>query len=136
MLGSSPTIIKSGSGDSISTSQLRHLCWNRNNSSKQVCKWRTIKEFLRFAEKYLTGYKSDPAHNPSFKSCMIRIPWSINSKNGGKQVEIVQRWDGVTRPKINLLLYKFSRWLIYNRVKGRSKPVYQQQATDTKQPAK
>jgi Primase X len=35
-------------------------------------------------------------------------------------VKIVQKWDGVTRPKINLLLYEFSRWLIYNRVKSRS----------------
>lgn len=90
------------------------------------------KEFLRFAEKYLTGYRSDPAHYPSFKSCMIRIPGSINSKNG-KQVQIVQRWDGVTKPKINLLLYEFSRWLIYNRVKSRSKPIYQIQQQQEQQ---
>jgi hypothetical protein len=31
-------------------------------------------KFLRFAENKLTGGKSDPSHNPSFKSCMIRIP--------------------------------------------------------------
>jgi hypothetical protein len=38
------------------------------------------KEFLQFAEQYLTNYKSDPSHHPSFKSCMIRIPGSHNYK--------------------------------------------------------
>ncbi len=37
-------------------------------------------EFIRFAEHYLTSGKSDPSHNPSFKSCMIRIPGTYNSK--------------------------------------------------------
>lgn len=38
------------------------------------------KEFLQFAEQYLTNYKSDPSHHPSFKSCMLRIPGSHNYK--------------------------------------------------------
>jgi len=38
------------------------------------------REFLQFAEQYLTNYKSDPSHHPSFKSCMIRIPGSHNYK--------------------------------------------------------
>jgi hypothetical protein len=36
--------------------------------------------FLLFAERYLSNNKSDPAHNPSFKSCLIRIPGSYNLK--------------------------------------------------------
>jgi hypothetical protein len=37
-------------------------------------------KFIRFAEFSLTSGKSDPSHNPSFNSCMIRIPGSYNSK--------------------------------------------------------
>ena len=71
--------------------------------------------FLLFAERYLSNNKSDPAHNPSFKSCLIRIPGSYNSKcverNNGiadstAEIRIIQKWDG-HRPKINPLLSKF-----------------------------
>ena len=62
-------------------------------------------KFLRFAEYYLTNGKSDPSHSPSFKSCMIRIPGSFNSKyaQGKNEVKIIQKWDGY-RPPMNLLL--------------------------------
>ena len=85
------------------------------------------KEFLQFAEQYLTNYKSDPSHHPSFKSCMIRIPGSHNFKlvqkknNGGvadpsTEVKIIQRWDGI-RPKFNPLLYHFNIWLADKKIK-------------------
>jgi hypothetical protein len=85
---------------------------------------RPSKEFLKFAELYLTNYKSDPSHHPSFKSCMIRIPGSHNSKlvernnNNGivaadesTEVRTMQRWDR-NRPKINLLLGSFLAYLV------------------------
>ena len=83
------------------------------------------KAFLKFAELHLTNYKSDPLHNPTFKSCMIRIPGSYNSKcvarnnnivNSSTEVRIIQRWDGV-RPKFNALLYDFNLWLADREVK-------------------
>ena len=37
--------------------------------------------------------KADVNHNPSLKSCMVRVPGSINSKNG-QEVRIIQEWDG------------------------------------------
>src|SRR5215203_273061 len=37
-------------------------------------------EFLRFAEDFLSNGKADPSHYPSFKSCQIRVPGSINGK--------------------------------------------------------
>jgi Primase X len=69
-------------------------------------------KFLRFAEQYLTSGKSDPSHNPSFKSCMLRIPDSFNSKysEGKNKVRIIQKWDGY-RPPINLLLESFNVYL-------------------------
>lgn len=37
--------------------------------------------FVRFAERYLSNGKSDPAHNTnvSLHNCLLRIPGSINS---------------------------------------------------------
>jgi hypothetical protein len=69
-------------------------------------------KFLRFAEQYLSLKKSDPQHNStvSFNNCMLRIPGSVNSKNG-EMVTIFQKWDH-TRPEINYLLAAFSRYII------------------------
>ena len=79
------------------------------------------KVFLKFAEQYLSNNKSDPSHNPSFKSCMIRIPGSFNSKcileGKDPEVRIIQRWDGQLRPKINLLLGSFHAYLVDQRIK-------------------
>ena len=58
-------------------------------------------KFLRYAELSLSLKKSDPQHNNtvSFNNCMLRIPGSINSKNG-ETVKVIQKWDGI-RPEIN-----------------------------------
>ena len=50
--------------------------------------------FLRFAKDYLSNGKADKNNNPSFKSCLLRIPGSINSKYN-RQVTIVQKWNGI-----------------------------------------
>ncbi len=64
-------------------------------------------EFLRFAEDYLSNGKADSGHYPSFKSCQIRVPNSINSKcldnrdkrlSGGNKVKTIQKWDGIRVP--------------------------------------
>jgi hypothetical protein len=60
------------------------------------------KEFLQFAEQYLTKYKSDPSHHTSSKSCMLRIPGSHNyklvQKNNNNNNDIVI--DESTKVKI------------------------------------
>jgi hypothetical protein len=45
---------------------------------------------------------------------MLRIPGSINSKNG-QQVKVIQRWGG-RRPAINWLLRDFRRYLIQEKI--------------------
>ena len=55
-------------------------------------------EFLRFGKDNLSKGKADKNNYPSFKSCQIRIPGSINAKYGAK-VKIVQKWNEV-RPSI------------------------------------
>jgi hypothetical protein len=82
------------------------------------------KAFLKFAEQFLFNGKADHSHNPTFKSCMLRIPWSINSK-WGKQVNIVQKWNGNT-PAINYLLREFRRYLIQQKINSRLEEVERQ----------
>ncbi len=80
--------------------------------------------FLKFAEKKLSNNKSDPSHNPTFKSCLVRIPGSYNSKISGQkqvvipsipQVKIIQKWNGY-RPPVNPLLYEFYLHLAAKRI--------------------
>ena len=73
---------------------------------------------MRFAENYLTNGKSNHSHNPSFKSCMIRIPGSFNSKchQGTNEVKIIRKWDRY-RPPINLLIGSFHSYLVDQKIK-------------------
>jgi Primase X len=79
--------------------------------------------FIQFAEEYFTDYAADPLHNPTVKSCLLRVPGSLNSKcilNKGEvtvdpEVNIIQKWDGKT-PSIQPLLRDFRRWLIQKRI--------------------
>jgi hypothetical protein len=77
-------------------------------------------KFLRYAERCLTNGKSDPCHSPSFKSCMLRIPNSINSKYAGEEeakVEIVQRWNRVrARPTRQFMIVDFHTYLVQERI--------------------
>ncbi|MDQ3976976.1 MAG: DNA primase noncatalytic subunit PriX, partial [Thermoproteota archaeon] len=85
------------------------------------------RKFLKFAEQYLSNHKSDSSHNPSFKSCMIRIPGSYNSKciqegvSSNSEVRILKRWNGI-RPNIKgQLLYDFYLWLADEKIKETEK---------------
>jgi Primase X len=75
--------------------------------------------FIQFAEEYFTDYAADRLHNPTVKSCLTRIPGSLNSKCVAKgedaEVNIIQRWNG-SRPSIQPMLREFRRWLIQKKV--------------------
>jgi hypothetical protein len=76
--------------------------------------------FILFAEEYLIENTADRLHHPTVKSCLLRIPGSLNSKcisneNKDPQVKIIQKWDG-KRPSIQTLLRHFRRWLIQKRI--------------------
>jgi hypothetical protein len=125
----SPTIIWSGNGyhiyqpvSAFPLEQEEMFISKSNEPSKQ---------FLQFAEMHLTDHKSDPSHQQSIKSCMIRIPGSYNFKcvqrnnnsgiittttNPSTQIKIIQKWDGI-RPKFNPLLYDFNIWLADKKLK-------------------
>ena len=77
-------------------------------------------EFLRFAEENLSNGKADPGHHPSFKSCQIRVPNSINGKcldNRDKRlsnkvkVKTIQKWNGIRTPLTREFLEDFRTYL-------------------------
>jgi len=78
--------------------------------------------FLRFAKDYLSNCKADKSNYPSFRSCLLRIPNSLNGKCLARgeslensMVKIIQEWNGY-RPPIKELLYDFRRYLIQNKI--------------------
>jgi Primase X len=75
--------------------------------------------FIQFAEEYFTDYTADRLHNPTVKSCLVRIPGSLNSKCVVKgqdaEVKLLQKWDGI-RPSIQPLLKHFRIWLAQKKI--------------------
>ena len=69
--------------------------------------------FIQFAEEYFTDYAADRLHNPTVKSCQVRIPASLNSKciikEQNTEVKIIQKW-------VQRLLRHFRIWLIQKRI--------------------
>jgi len=72
-------------------------------------------EFLRFAKDNLSNGKADKNNNPSFKSCLLRIPGSINSKYN-KNVKIVQKWNKVRPPIPREFIEEFRTYLIQKKI--------------------
>lgn len=73
--------------------------------------------FMQFAERYLTGGKSDLSHQHRFSNSMVRIPDTYNmdslSKGMGleeSRVKILQEWDG-NLIEVNPLIQEFKVWL-------------------------
>jgi hypothetical protein len=58
----------------------------------------------------LLTWSTDPNHNPTFGSCMLRIPGTINSKNS-REVRVTQQWDR-KRPSIFPLLDPFTDYIM------------------------
>jgi hypothetical protein len=73
-------------------------------------------EFMRYAERRLTNYKSDPCHKIAWKSCLARIPNTINTKYPAK-VRIVQKWNGIrAKPTKQFMLTDFLVYLIEKNI--------------------
>jgi hypothetical protein len=77
--------------------------------------------FIQFAEERFTDNAADRLHNPTVKSCLVRIPGSLNSKCVAKgvdaEVKRIQKWDG-SRPPIQPMLREFRRWLIQKKIEA------------------
>lgn len=78
--------------------------------------------FMQFAEEYFTGGKADPNHRPKYKTCLIRIPETYNSKCLTKglsleqsKIKILQKWNG-KRVDVEPLLHEFRIWLTQQEI--------------------
>jgi hypothetical protein len=113
---SEPTVIWSGSGYHIYLVLEAFVLEAEDAFNNTKFGSNPSQKFLRFAEWFLSNGKCDSQHNKtvSFKNCMLRIPGSINSKNGEK-VRIIQKWNGY-RPNIKLLLEDFYIYLSSQRL--------------------
>jgi hypothetical protein len=111
-----PTVIRSGSGYHIYLVLDAFVLEREDAFNNSKFGSNPSQKFLRFAEWFLSNGKCDPQHNKtvSFKNCMLRIPGSINSKNG-QTVGIVRKWNGY-RPSIKLLLEDFYVYLSSQRL--------------------
>ncbi len=76
---------------------------------------RPSEQFLRFAKDDLSKGKADKNNNPSFRSCLLRVPESINSKYDTK-VKIVQKWNGVRPPIRREFIEEFRPYLIQKKI--------------------
>ena len=71
--------------------------------------------FLRFCKDFLSDGKADKGNYPSFRSCLLRIPNSINSKNGSK-VQVMQKWNGKRQRIPKSLILEFLKYLRRNEI--------------------
>ena len=76
---------------------------------------RPSEQFLRFARDNLSNNKADKQNNPSFRSCLLRIPGSINSKYGNK-VSIIKKWNGIKPPITRDFIEEFRTYLIQKKI--------------------
>jgi Primase X len=114
-LGGNPTVLWSGNGVHI-CQPIEAMVLEQEDKFAQFD--HPSQTFLRFAAQFLSNHKSDTANNPAFKSCLLRIPGSYNSKyiEQNKEVKIIQRWDGF-RPKASPLYYHLYIYLADRKLK-------------------
>ena len=113
---SEPTVIWSGSGYHIYLVLDAFVLESVDTFNNSRFGTNPSQKFLRFGEWFLSNGKCDPQHNKtiSLRNCMLRVPGSINSKNG-QTVRIIQKWNGY-RPSIKLLLEDFYVFLCNQRL--------------------
>jgi hypothetical protein len=115
ILRGKPTVLWSGNGVHICQT-VQAIVLERESLFAQFDQ--PSQTFLKFAAQFLSNHKSDTNNNPAFKSCLLRIPGSYNSKyvEQNKEVKIIRRWDGF-RPKVNPLYYHFYIYLADRKLK-------------------
>jgi hypothetical protein len=72
--------------------------------------------FLDLQKNFLSNGSADKNNNPSFKSCLLRIPGSINSKYVNTKVKIIQKWNGYRPPIPREFVEEFRTYLIQKKI--------------------
>ena len=88
-----------------------------------------------YAERKLTNCKSDPQHSISFKSCLTRVPGSVNIKHEGgedSKVRIIERWNGIrAKPTQEFLITDFYVWLMQDVIDEKLKELSKQKRRES-----
>jgi hypothetical protein len=121
-LGGRPTVLWSGRGYHI-IQPIECPIALENIKELAALEPYTSNKFLQFAERYLSAGRCDKGNYPALKSCMLRIPGSVNSRckeagNLDPEVKIIQKWDG-HRPDYRLILGSFYAELVGRRQQQR-----------------
>ena len=115
----SPTVLASGNGIHI------HLPIDmpgRLEDVKEVNQFKDVSnEFLRYLERKLSNWKSDPNHNISFRSSLFRVPGTYNLKciKSGKEpsdVRILKRWNKVLVRPTKDVMYDFLAYMTQKEI--------------------
>jgi hypothetical protein len=91
LIGGIPLVISTGLGYAII--QPIKIKSMKGVEMHDLSDYEMSQKFLKFAKDYLTNGRADSKNHPSLKSCLIRVPYTINSKNNGI-VEFKESWDG------------------------------------------
>ncbi len=134
--GCNPTILWTGNGYHIYlTLETRPL--EIIKELKELSK-EPSKEFLKFGARLFSNNKSDPKHNPSFESMLLRIPFTFNSKCikqcKDTEVNIVQRFNSSKIPQVNIpLIREFRLYLADKDLKNKIDNVKRQNKINSQQ---
>jgi hypothetical protein len=81
--------------------------------------------FMQFAEDFFTNGKYNQNHRPKYKTCLIRIPETYNSKCLSRglsleksKVKILQEWDG-KRIDVGHITHEFRIWLTEQEINSK-----------------
>jgi hypothetical protein len=109
-----PTVLWTGGGYHI-YQPIEGVIFEQDRNFNEFSDLNLFNEFLQFSKSFLSYDKADKNNNPSLKSCLLRIPGSINSKYN-TEVKIIQKWNGI-RPSIKLLIGDFYTYLTDCKIK-------------------
>ncbi|GDY16621.1 hypothetical protein LBMAG54_14770 [Nitrosopumilaceae archaeon] len=91
LIGGIPLVISTGLGYAIiQPIQIKSM---KGIEMGNLSDYEISQKFLKFAKDYLTNDRADSKNHPSLKSCLIRVPYTINSKNDSI-VEFKESWNG------------------------------------------
>lgn len=117
-----PLVLWSGKGYHIiiPVSALEAL---EQNEDFQLYTNQPSNEFLQFAKDSLSLGKADNQNNPAFKSCLLRVPYTFNSKYSEEEkkaeVKIIYPWNNSQEvPDIDNLLIDFQTFLVDKKLKA------------------
>ena len=77
LYGSNPLLLWSGNGYHVIVPVKATTALERFEDFKGLSD-RPSSEFLQFAKYFLSFSKADKANNPAFKSCLLRVPYTLN----------------------------------------------------------